>query len=93
MQSENIQCGHPAVVLGRLTLDMLVSTLFRQVWSREGDQRSAGSSTHGDSLLSLQRVVLSFDFPFYGHPLRQITIATGGKEKPVRLGEDLEVSC
>lgn len=27
----------------------------------------------------LQRVVLSFDFPFYGHPLRQITIATGGK--------------
>ncbi|XP_054988529.1 plexin domain-containing protein 1 isoform X2 [Sorex araneus] len=24
------------------------------------------------------RVVLSFDFPFYGHPLRQITIATGG---------------
>ncbi|XP_040292237.1 plexin domain-containing protein 1 [Bufo bufo] len=24
------------------------------------------------------RVVLSFDFPFYGHPLRHITIATGG---------------
>lgn len=24
------------------------------------------------------RVVLSFDFPFYGHPLRYITIATGG---------------
>nr|XP_003466957.1 plexin domain-containing protein 1 [Cavia porcellus] len=24
------------------------------------------------------RVVLSFDFPFYGHPLRQVTIATGG---------------
>lgn len=71
---------------------MLVSTLFRQVWSREGDQCLPGSSTHGDSLLSLQRVVLSFDFPFYGHPLRQITIATGGKEKTVRLGEDLEVS-
>ncbi|KAM3837924.1 plexin domain-containing protein 1-like [Diretmus argenteus] len=25
-----------------------------------------------------QRVALSFDFPFYGHYLRQITIATGG---------------
>ncbi|XP_069607782.1 plexin domain-containing protein 1 isoform X1 [Ranitomeya imitator] len=24
------------------------------------------------------RVLLSFDFPFYGHPLRHITIATGG---------------
>lgn len=29
-------------------------------------------------MLSLQRVALSFDFPFYGHYLRQITIATGG---------------
>lgn len=28
--------------------------------------------------LSLQRVALSFDFPFYGRYLRQITIATGG---------------
>lgn len=72
---------------------MCLYPLFRQVWSREGGQCLAGSSTHGDSLLSLQRVVLSFDFPFYGHPLRQITIATGGKEKPVRLGEDLEVSA
>ncbi|KAF7239678.1 Plexin domain-containing protein 1, partial [Varanus komodoensis] len=26
----------------------------------------------------LQRVILSFDFPFYGHHLRQVTIATGG---------------
>uniref|UniRef100_A0A8B9DHD4 Plexin domain containing 1 n=1 Tax=Anser cygnoides TaxID=8845 RepID=A0A8B9DHD4_ANSCY len=25
-----------------------------------------------------QRIVLSFDFPFYGHLLRQVTIATGG---------------
>lgn len=63
------------------TLGVLMPALFRQIWSREGDQYWAGSSTHGDSLLSLQRVVLSFDFPFYGHPLRQITIATGGKEK------------
>lgn len=28
---------------------------------------------------SLQRVNLSFDFPFYGHFLREITVATGGK--------------
>lgn len=26
-----------------------------------------------------QRVALSFDFPFYGHYLRQIIIATGGE--------------
>lgn len=26
-----------------------------------------------------QRIVLSFDFPFYGHLLRQVTIATGGE--------------
>lgn len=26
----------------------------------------------------LQRVALSFDFPFYGHYLRQIIVATGG---------------
>lgn len=30
------------------------------------------------SVLFLQRVALSFDFPFYGHYIRQITIATGG---------------
>nr|XP_034363948.1 plexin domain-containing protein 1 isoform X1 [Arvicanthis niloticus] len=32
------------------------------------------SSSHRQA----SRVVLSFDFPFYGHLLRQITIATGG---------------
>nr|XP_028692270.1 plexin domain-containing protein 1 isoform X2 [Macaca mulatta] len=32
------------------------------------------SNTHRQA----SRVVLSFDFPFYGHLLRQITIATGG---------------
>lgn len=26
-----------------------------------------------------QRVALSFDFPFYGHYLRQIIVATGGE--------------
>lgn len=68
---------------------MPMPTLFRHVWCREGEQCLADRTTHGDSLLSLQRVVLSFDFPFYGHPLRQITIATGGKDKPMRWGEDL----
>ncbi|XP_029429093.1 plexin domain-containing protein 1 isoform X2 [Rhinatrema bivittatum] len=32
------------------------------------------SNTHRQA----SRVILSFDFPFYGHYLRQITIATGG---------------
>lgn len=38
--------------------------------------------THSCGLTSLslpQRVALSFDFPFYGHYLRQIIIATGGE--------------
>lgn len=38
-----------------------------------------GGSACADFYLYPQRVVLSFEFPFYGHPLRQITIATGGK--------------
>ncbi|XP_041434548.1 plexin domain-containing protein 1 isoform X2 [Xenopus laevis] len=32
------------------------------------------SNTHRQA----SRLVLSFDFPFYGHPLRQVTVATGG---------------
>lgn len=31
------------------------------------------------SVFPSQRVNLSFDFPFYGHFLREITVATGGK--------------
>lgn len=31
------------------------------------------------SVFPFQRVNLSFDFPFYGHFLREITVATGGK--------------
>lgn len=37
----------------------------------------AERSSHPVSLP--QRIVLSFDFPFYGHLLRQVTIATGGE--------------
>lgn len=29
--------------------------------------------------LCFQRVNLSFDFPFYGHLLKEITVATGGE--------------
>lgn len=32
-----------------------------------------------DMLSFPQRVALSFDFPFYGHHLRQIIVATGGE--------------
>ncbi|XP_039679668.1 plexin domain-containing protein 1-like isoform X3 [Perca fluviatilis] len=35
-------------------------------------------NTLPDNMTRVVRVALSFDFPFYGHYLRQITIATGG---------------
>lgn len=49
--------------------------------------RNKGNNSPKTTLLSnavslvilLQRVILSFDFPFYGHYLRQVTIATGGE--------------
>lgn len=31
-----------------------------------------------DSIIIFQTQKLSFDFPFYGHPVRNITVATGG---------------
>lgn len=31
------------------------------------------------SFCCLQRVNLSFDFPFYGHMLREVTVTTGGQ--------------
>lgn len=31
------------------------------------------------AFLCFQRVNLSFDFPFYGHALKEVTVATGGK--------------
>lgn len=44
--------------------------------------------------LSLQRVALTFDFPFYGHYLRQITIATGGTFRFYnRCSSDLSCIC
>ncbi|OCT62102.1 hypothetical protein XELAEV_18043186mg [Xenopus laevis] len=45
--------------------------------------REKGNKTRVHSILSnthrqASRLILSFDFPFYGHPLRQVTVATGG---------------
>ncbi|KAE8574955.1 hypothetical protein XENTR_v10003644 [Xenopus tropicalis] len=42
-----------------------------------------GSKARVHSILSnthrqASRLILSFDFPFYGHPLRHVTVATGG---------------
>ncbi|XP_068118836.1 plexin domain-containing protein 1 isoform X3 [Hyperolius riggenbachi] len=42
--------------------------------SKKSKVHSTLSNTHRQAA----RVLLSFDFPFYGHPLRFITIATGG---------------
>ncbi|KAM4692102.1 plexin domain-containing protein 1 [Rhinophrynus dorsalis] len=52
----------------------------RELWV---DLKEKGSKARVHTILSsthrqASRVILSFDFPFYGHPLRQITIATGG---------------
>lgn len=64
--------GCQPVVLGP-ALGVLAPTVYRQVWC------CMGALPVLTSTCALQRVVLSFEFPFYGHPLRQITIATGGK--------------
>ncbi|KAI4788100.1 hypothetical protein KUCAC02_036072, partial [Chaenocephalus aceratus] len=42
------------------------------------------SNTHRQAA----RVNLSFDFPFYGHFLREITVATGVKSKPLIFAID-----
>lgn len=44
---------------------------------------SSSSTSNAVAILTraspFQRVNLSFDFPFYGHTLREVTVATGGK--------------
>ncbi|CAL9692997.1 unnamed protein product [Knipowitschia caucasica] len=53
----------------------------RELWVDMGDLRHGQVRVHGilsNAHKQAARVVLSFDFPFYGHFLRQITIATGG---------------
>ncbi|CAN9505438.1 unnamed protein product [Ophioblennius macclurei] len=51
------------------------------LWVDMNDVRRGQVRVHGilsNSYKQAVRVALSFDFPFYGHYLRQITIATGG---------------
>ncbi|XP_038560953.1 plexin domain-containing protein 1-like [Micropterus salmoides] len=51
------------------------------LWVDMSDVRQGQVRVHGilsNSYKQAVRVALSFDFPFYGHYLRQITIATGG---------------
>ncbi|XP_029945831.1 plexin domain-containing protein 1-like [Salarias fasciatus] len=51
------------------------------LWVDMSDVRRGQVRVHGilsNSYKQAVRLALSFDFPFYGHYLRQITIATGG---------------
>ncbi|KAG7504911.1 hypothetical protein JOB18_019350 [Solea senegalensis] len=53
----------------------------QELWVDMSDIRHGQVRVHGilsNSYKQAVRVALSFDFPFYGHYLRQITIATGG---------------
>lgn len=53
----------------------------RDLWVDMADLRHGQVRVHGilsNAHKQAARVALSFDFPFYGHFLRQITIATGG---------------
>ncbi|XP_070837304.1 plexin domain-containing protein 1-like [Chaetodon trifascialis] len=53
----------------------------QELWVDMNDVRHGQVRVHGilsNSYKQAVRVALSFDFPFYGHYLRQITIATGG---------------
>ncbi|KAL3053418.1 hypothetical protein OYC64_005871 [Pagothenia borchgrevinki] len=53
----------------------------QELWVDMSDVRHGQVRVHGilsNAYKQAVRVALSFDFPFYGHYLRQITIATGG---------------
>uniref|UniRef100_A0A8C9N3A5 Plexin domain containing 1 n=1 Tax=Serinus canaria TaxID=9135 RepID=A0A8C9N3A5_SERCA len=55
----------------------------RGLWVELANANATGSHVRVHGILSnthrqASRIVLSFDFPFYGHLLRQVTIATGG---------------
>lgn len=53
----------------------------KELWVDMSDVRHGQVRVHGilsNTHKQAARVALSFDFPFYGHFLRQITIATGG---------------
>ncbi|XP_019949858.2 plexin domain-containing protein 1-like isoform X1 [Paralichthys olivaceus] len=53
----------------------------QELWVDMSDVRHGQVRVHGilsNSYKQAVKVALSFDFPFYGHYLRQVTIATGG---------------
>ncbi|XP_068606506.1 plexin domain-containing protein 1-like [Brachionichthys hirsutus] len=53
----------------------------QELWVDMNDVRHGQVRVHGilsNSYKQAVRVALSFEFPFYGHYLRQVTIATGG---------------
>ncbi|XP_064589790.1 plexin domain-containing protein 1 [Zonotrichia leucophrys gambelii] len=53
----------------------------RQLWVDLAAANGSHVRVHGilsNTHRQASRIVLSFDFPFYGHLLRQVTIATGG---------------
>ncbi|XP_050841476.1 plexin domain-containing protein 1-like [Serinus canaria] len=57
----------------------------RGLWVELANANATGSHVRVHGILSnthrqASRIVLSFDFPFYGHLLRQVTIATGGEQ-------------
>ncbi|XP_069093573.1 plexin domain-containing protein 1 isoform X3 [Pleurodeles waltl] len=54
---------------------------FRDLWVDINEVNKTQLRIHGilsNTHRQASRLVLSFDFPFYGHYVRQITIATGG---------------
>uniref|UniRef100_A0A8C8R5G5 Plexin domain containing 1 n=1 Tax=Pelusios castaneus TaxID=367368 RepID=A0A8C8R5G5_9SAUR len=53
----------------------------KELWVNVAEANRSQVRVHGilsNTHRQASRVILSFDFPFYGHHLRQITIATGG---------------
>ncbi|XP_006275049.2 plexin domain-containing protein 1 [Alligator mississippiensis] len=54
---------------------------IKEFWVNMAEANRSQVKIHGilsNTHRQASRVILSFDFPFYGHLLRQITIATGG---------------
>ncbi|XP_075767799.1 plexin domain-containing protein 1 isoform X2 [Pelodiscus sinensis] len=59
----------------------LGETRTKELWVDVAEANRSQVKIHGilsNTHRQASRVILSFDFPFYGHHLRQITIATGG---------------
>ncbi|KAM6295479.1 plexin domain-containing protein 1 [Aegotheles albertisi] len=56
-------------------------THLRELWVDMAAANRSQVKIHGilsNTHRQASRIILSFDFPFYGHLLRQVTIATGG---------------